>query len=553
MPSSVTPADDQRERGRQAFARQAWSDAHALLSAADRDGTIEFEDLERLSIATHLLGRDDESVEYLTRGHQEALRLDDVRAAARYAFWLAMEYIGRNEMARAGGWLTRAARFLDGQPDCVEHGYLLVPAVMQRLDSGEFAEASATLDEVAAIAERFGDPDLTTLARLCQGEALIGQAELQRGVALLDEAMVAVSAGEVSPQIVGIVYCSVIETCHGIFDLRRAQEWTAALSRWCDSQPDLVPYRGQCLLYRAELMTLHGAWHDAVEESERAHAQLARDAGNPALGSAVYQRAELHRLRGEFAEAEAAYREASRQGRRPEPGLALLRLAQGDVRAAASSIRRSLDEAADRATRPRLLEASVEINLAAGDRAAARAATDELALIAGGSDAPMLKAMAARAQGAVRLAEGDARSALAPLRTAWTLWRALDAPDEAARTGSRIGTACDRAGDADGAAMELDSARLTFSKLGATWDTASHHGAAGHGAGQSAPSGLTERELEVLRLIATGRTNRSIASELFISEKTVARHVSNIFTKLGLSSRSAATAYAYEHDLLAPT
>lgn len=540
---------DALDRGREAFGRQAWGDAYAQLSTADRDRPLELEDLERLAVAVYLLGRDGDTADVLARAHHESLRRGDPARAARHAFWLGFGLLERGDMAQGGGWLGRAGRVLEGQPACVEHGYLLLPVALQSLGESDFRSASATFDKIAEIAERFLDPDLVTLARLGRGQALIGMAETERGVALLDEAMVAVTAGEVSPIVVGIVYCSVIEACQGIFDLRRAQEWTAALSRWCESQPDLVPYRGQCLLYRAELMQLHGAWQDAADEARRAHEQLARPPAEPAVGAAIYQQAELHRLRGEFAKAEEAYRQASQHGRRPEPGLAQLRLAQGQIDAAAAAIRRALDEAHDRATRPRLLDASVEIALAAGDIAAATAASAELSEIADTSAAPLLRAMAARAEGAVHLAQGDARGALGALRRAWATWQDLDAPYEAARVRVLIGLACRELADNDTAEMELDAARQVFRQLGARPDLARADALAGKAATRAA-GGLTAREVEVLRLVAAGKTNRAIATSLFISEKTVARHVSNIFTKLGLSSRSAATAYAYQHDLL---
>jgi DNA-binding CsgD family transcriptional regulator len=283
-----------------------------------------------------------------------------------------------------------------------------------------------------------------------------------------------------------------------------------------------------------------------MEEARRAFDRFLQPSGHPAAGAAAYQLAELHRLRGEAAEAEEAYRRASRWGREPQPGLALLRLAQGQPAAAQAAIRRALEEAVDLPGRARLLPAAAEIALAAGDRAAARAAAGELAEAAGRLDAPLLDATAAAASGAVRLADGDARAALVDLRAAWAAWRELGAPYEAARARVGIGLACRALGDPDSAALELDAARAVFEELGAAPDLAGLERLTG----RAPAGGLTPREVQVLRLVATGKTNRAIAAELLLSERTVDRHVSNIFTKLGVSSRAAATAWAYQHQLV---
>jgi ATP/maltotriose-dependent transcriptional regulator MalT len=541
---------DTLDRGRDAFRRNAWLDAHAHLSAADRDNVLEPDDLERLAMAAYLVGKDTDSADAWTRAHQGFLSRGDVERAARCAFWLAFGLLNHGERARGGAWIARAQRLLDDpQHDCVEQGYLLLPVALESLIKGDAARAYATFCQAAEIGDRFGDPDLIALARHSRGRVLIRMGEIRNGVTLLDEAMVAVEAGELSPIVVGDVYCSVIEGCLEVFDFRRAQEWTTALTHWCESQPDLVPYSGQCLVRRAEILQLHGVWPDAAEEARRACERFLQGPDQPATGAAFYQRAELHRLRGEFGDAEEAYRQASRHGRNPQPGLAQLRLAQNQIDAAAAAIRHAVDGAQNRTTRSRLLPAHVEIMLAARDVHAAHVAADELAEIARDLDAPLLHAVAAQARGAVLLAEGDARAALTAFRQAWTAWQEIEVPYEAARVRVLTGLACRALGDIDAAEMEIDAARWVFQQLGAGPDLARVEALA-RTAPPKAPGGLSAREVQVLRLVASGKTNRAIAAELFISERTVERHVSNIFIKLDVSSRAAATAYAYEHQLV---
>ncbi len=461
-------------RGREAFQRKAWKDAHAFLLAADREAPLTLEDLERLGEAAYLVGLVADTTSIQERAHREALRSGNPCRAAWHAFWLGLSLLDRGEQAQAGGWFARADRILDDAGvDCVERGYLLMPSALGSVAQGDHEAAFATYVAASAIAERFGDTDLATLARLGQGEEKIALGDVRAGVELLDEAMVAVRADQVSPIVVGIVYCSVIDTFQAIFDVRRAQEWTTALSRWCDSQPDLVPYRGQCRLQRARLMQLRGDWRDADEEARLAREWLSRpSAGDPAIGEAVYQQAELHRLQGRLADAETGYREASRHGRRPEPGLALLRLAQGQVRPALASVRRALAEAPDPPTRSRLLEPAVEIALAAGDIEGARRTAEELGELAASLDAPLLQAMAARANGAVLLEAGQWEVAIGVLRSAWSAWQAIGAPYEAARAQVLVARACRALDDEDAAAMELDAARRVFDDLSAAPDLA---------------------------------------------------------------------------------
>ena len=538
------------DAGRESFRAQAWADAFAQLSSADRESALGPGDLERLAVAAYLLGRDADSAKAWVRAFKLLEDRGEAQRAVRCAFWLAFELMNADEMAQAGGWLARAGRLLEGcEPGCVESGFLLLPGALQAVYGGEAQAACRGFAEAAAVGDRFGDRDLMTLGRMGQGQALIALGRPADGVALLDEVMVGVAAGEVSPLVAGVAYCAVISACHELFDFRRAGEWTAALSHWCEAQPDLVPYRGQCLVHRSQIMQVHGSWPGALLEAQRACERLAQPPGQPALGMAFCQRGELHRLRGEFPLAEQAYRQANHFGHEPQPGLALLRLAQDQVGTAQASIRRAVEETRDPMTRTRRLPAYVEIALAAGDVKAAHEAADELSGIASAAGMTALGAVADTAQGAVLLADGDPRAALQTLRQAWRAWQELDAPYDGARVRVLVGVACRALGDQDGAEMEFDAARRVFAELGASPDVARVESISSVTA-TTARGGLTAREAQVLRLVAAGKTNRAIASDLFLSEKTVARHVSNIFTKLGVASRSAATAYAYEHNLV---
>jgi ATP/maltotriose-dependent transcriptional regulator MalT len=363
------------------------------------------------------------------------------------------------------------------------------------------------------------------------------------GLALLDEAMVAVTTEELSPFVVGIVYCGVILACQEVFEVGRAREWTLALTRWVEQQRDLVAFTGHCLVHRSEILQLGGSWPDALEEARRAGRRLA-ETRDPTAGAAYYRQGDVLRLCGELAAAEQAYREASRFGWEPQPGLAQLRLAQGKCEAALAAIRRACAEDALPLKRAALLPAHVEIALAAGELEEAGSACRELEQLAERYASAMLEAMVAYARGAVALAQGDARAALASLRSARQIWLELDAPYEVARTRALAARACSALGDEEAAALELDAAREIFARLGAAPDLERLQPSA------AGAHGLSPRELEVLRLVAAGKSNREIAAALVISEHTVARHLQNIYAKLRVPSRAAATAFAFERDLV---
>jgi len=544
----MAPSPTPLELGRAHYAARSWQAAVDQLTQADDDGGLSGPDLERLAVATALTGRAPTAVEILTRAHKRFLDDGDVISAARCAGWIGMHLMLLGERATSGGWFARAQRLVQEAPTpCSVEGFLLIPAGLGAMYGGDPGNAAAMFGRAEQIGEEFHDPDVTGLSRLGLGHAQIMLGRSDEGLRLLDEAMVAVTAGEISPIPSGIIYCGVIDACHLAFDVHRAQEWTTALDRWCQAQPDLVPFSGQCRARRAELYVMHGAWSEALEAARIAQERL-RLGDRDALFGAHYQQGEVERLRGDLDAAEESYRRANESGYDPQPGMALLRLARGNARSAQGLIRRAAGDA-DPATRRRRLPAQVEIELAAGDVAAARACADELMAVSRSSPMPIVRAVACQADGTVLLAEGDPADALRQLRRAWALWMDLDAPYEAARCRIASGRACRALGDDDSAAMEFEAARAVLLELGAGPELAALEAMS---ADRSAPvgSGLTPREVDIVRHVSTGMTNRQIAQQLFVSEKTVARHLSNIFTKLGLASRAAVTAYAYEHGLV---
>ncbi len=531
------------EEARDAYDSHRWGDAWRLLSPIAI--TLDVDDLDRLATAAYLTGHDEEGFEHWARAHQVCASSGEVHRAANFGAKIAQGLGFKGDLGRCRGWVDRTARLLDDTSiDCVEQGYLeLGLAMLCIFEAGDLPAAHSHFVRAGKIGARFAHRELVTLARIGEGRMRIYLGEIIQGTALLDEAVVSIEAGELSPLAAGDAYCMVIDACAELFDFGRCRRWTESFVRWCDAQQELVLYRGHCFLHRAEVLCLLGSWTDALVEARHACDRLAAPVNPAALAGACTIEGDLLRLTGDHRGAEASYQRASEIGCDPQPGLALLRLAQGRVDAADPMIRRALGEAEDPISRARLLGAYVEIVLAAGDTPAARTAAEELRGVAGEIRTPLLRAHAARAVGAVLLAEGDGGAALLELRRAFIDFNTLDIPYEAARTRLLIAQACRELGDREAAEMEVTAAHSVLDSLSRAV------GASSRDPVPCAPGGLTHRELDVLRLLAQGKTNRVIAQELVVSEKTVASHVSHIFTKIGVTSRSAATAYAYDHEL----
>jgi DNA-binding CsgD family transcriptional regulator len=531
---------------RDAFERREWVAAYEGLTDVAAS-ELAADDYARLATAAYLLGKRDDCIRAMQVSYQAHIEADDNRAAIRCAFWLAMVLITGGEVSVGAGWVARAQRHLEHLPDdVVERGYVLMHLMYQHIYQGDFGPAAELAAEVTDYGRRFRDADLVAVGLMAQGRMLLYSGQVPAGLRAFDEAMVGIAAGEVSPIFAGQVYCSMIEGCQEISDFGRAAQWTAALARWCDEQPGLVPFTGQCAVHRGQIMRLRGAFAEACEEFDLAVRRYAAAGASQAAGLAHAERGDVRRILGDVAGAERAYADATAHGHEPQPGLALLWLARGRTTASVNAVRRLLAEAQDPVNRSRVLPAAIDILIASGAGDEAVGLAEELETIAEAFGVPALQARAADAVGAVQLGADDPAAALRAWRKAAKMWSDVGAPYEVARARLGLGRAFRALGDEQSALTEFAAAQHSFDALGAS-------PAARQAAGEatpSAPRGLTAREIEVLRLVASGRSNQQIAAALVVSDKTIARHLSNIFTKLGVSSRTAAAAFAFEQGLV---
>ena len=544
--AGAAPGLDSLEAARAAFAVQGWVVAYeGFMALRDRD-VLTAEDLHILGESAWWLGKIDACLEAFEAAYHRFLADDQPIRAAMSAFYLAIHSMSRGDSAQGSAWLARARRLVADDPETAPQGYVFYVDIFSALGGGDLAEAEARAQEMEALGRRLEEPNLAALGVLGRGRVLVKKGQVTAGMTLLDDAMLEALSGRLDPTWAGTIYCHLMDVCHELADVRRAAEWTLATSRWCDTIPDANLYPGICRVHRAQVMQVQGDWEGAESEADRAY----RDMLGVHVGTAAggqYEIGEIRRLRGDFAGAEEAFKRAHELGRDPQPGLALLRLAQGRIDVAVASMRAALDVTADPLARARLCVAHVEIALAAADIGAADTTTSELEQTAATFSSPGLLAAAKAARGAVLLAEGRAPEALVELREACRRWQEIEAPYEAAKTRLLLADAHSALADKDAVTLELDAADAVFRRLGADSDARS---VANRRSEATLPAGMTQREAEVLQLVAAGRSNREIAAELFLSERTVHRHVSNILTKLALPSRAAATAFAYEHGLV---
>ncbi|MEU5216064.1 LuxR C-terminal-related transcriptional regulator [Streptomyces sp. NPDC020807] len=532
---------------------------YALLHAEDRHPTraLTGEDLAELADAAWWSGHVEESVTARLRAHAACLAAGDHRGAGLAAWWLSYEYEALGRPAAAAGWLHRARHHLAALPPCPEQCFLAWTDAGEATARGDHAAALAGAARMTRLAS--DDPELLALARQATSAALLAQGRRAEALGELDEAMCAVTAGELGDVFTGWLYCLALTQCMECADLGRAAEWTDAAMRWCAPSGD-NPFRGVCRAHRVEVLDLLGDWPLAEAEARQSCREIPVDCLESAA-AAFYAAGDVQRRQGRLDEAAVSYAHAHELGRIPQPGLALLRLAQGRADAAVAGIALALacadEHGPDLLCRARLLSARTEVALAVRDAAgAARAAAELDGLAAAAGEAPLLRATADTALGSVALAENRTGPALRLLRRALAGWLGLRVPYEAAQVRMLLAAAGRSLGDEEAARLELGTARAAFERLGAVPDArraaALLSGGRHAGKDRRLPGGLTAREAEVLRLVAGGGTNKEIAGALVISEHTVSRHLNNIFAKLGVGSRAAATAYAYAHDLVPP-
>ncbi len=530
------------DAARAALSRGDWSEALARAVALS-DDAVEADRLDIVAEASWWLGRLDDCIDAREAAYHRYEAVGERISAGRCAVRLWEHHQMKLRSAIAGAWLRRARRWLESETTCVEYGDLLLREAEVAHGGGDLDHALAISQTALELARSLPSADLEAEALQTIGRLLIDAGHVADGLGHLDEAMLTSVEGRLSPYTTGKVHCSMISACEQIGDLRRAAEWTDATLRWSERHP-LAMWPGICRVHHAALLQQRGDWAAAEREARRACAEL--DGFHvPNVAAGYVEIGEVRRRLGDLVGAEAAFAKAEELCGQPAAGLALVRLAQGRIDAATIIITRMLAEQIwNQLARAKLLPGRIQIAVAAGDLHTAEQAASELERIAAEFASPALSAAAGSARGRVQLAQGDASAACTTLQRAIQEWSPLDVPYEIATARLLLGHACRICGDEDTAARSLALAADIFDRLGAALDAQQLRDLA---VPAQLPAGLSEREAEVLTLVAAGKTNKQIAGSLHLSERTVARHLSNIFTKIGVTTRTAAAAFAYEH------
>lgn len=525
------------EAGRAAASRRDWAGAHRELSRAAHHADLRADDLLLLSDAAWWLGRMAETMALSERVHRLYVEEGRLDRAALCALTTGELWLISGEVPVGLGWIARARRLLVDLPECEVHGYLLFTDAQLAQERGDDDDVADAARQLAELARRQASPTLEALALLLEGTLAVRHGRTAEGFALLDEAMLPVLAGQVDDGFAGNLYCQVMSLCLEVGDVRRMRTWLRTTEKWCTQFSDAVMFVGVCRMHRVQLLVLDCAWDDAALEAERVRHELA-EMNAAAVAEAHYQLGDMHRLRGALDAAGPEYDAARALGREPQPGEALLRLAEGRPDAAWSGIATALEAGFPPARRP-CLGPAVEIALAGGRTATAAALADELADAAEQCPGSLFRGAARAARGRVHLAQGRAEDAVAALRDALRTYTDLSAHPEAAQVQALLADAYEAAGRPEDAEDAAGAAAEARRRLGLAAPR------------RAVPAGvLTGREREVLRLVAEGASNRDVAQVLTLSDKTVGRHLANVYAKLGVSSRTAAVARAREQRLL---
>jgi len=549
----MTDRADRLAEARDAHRRREWSAAYDALSGLRRTGPLDGDDLAALSDAAWWLGLIRQSLEACEEGHDRFLADGRLDRAAMLAIEAGFSWSLRGEPEIGAGWVSRARRLLAGQPTGTAQAMLMWMDARARAEAGDVEGALHDCDRLRTLGGELGEPVVGCLALALEGSLVVLGGDTARGFELLDEAMLPALAGRIPPDFAGNLYCQMLSVCHEVGDVPRARRWTEATQRWTDTFTSAAMFVGVCRVHRSQLLRLSGEWAAAEREAAAANHELA-ELNVEAVGEARYELGETHRLRGDLDGARAWYAAAAELGRSPEPGVSLVLLESGRHDEALAGVQQALLEEGEPCRRARLLAAHVEIAVEAGRADLAEDPALELEALAHRFGTPGLRAWAGQARGTALLGADDPEGALPHLRVALFEYDAMGAAYDAATCRALLGKAFGALGDDRAAHVETEAGRRAFEDLGATprvaWLTRLTAGVAGP---TTLPGGLTERETQILALVAEGSSNREVARRLVISEKTVARHLANVYLKLGVGSRTAASAWAHRQGLVAPS
>lgn len=538
MTTRIDPQTELLLAARTAHVRRDWRAAYEAFALVAEDTSLGVDDLEAMASAAWRLGRGKESLRVAERVFTQLARTDPPSAAMK-AVDVALAWLTRGDVNIGQGWMNRARRLLDGEPVGPTHGYLAyldaVVAVMNR----DTALIGPRVTELRKLCAQVDSPALAALCHVAEGLEAMLDGRMAEAYGLIDEAMLPVLADEVPLEWAGDIYCIVLHHCHRLADLPRMRAWTQSMERWCNEFAGSATYGGVCDVHRLQV---EAATEDLrLLESRLVTASRALEEVNSwAAGEGYYQLGEVRRRRGDDDGAFAAFGRARMLGVEPQPGEALLRCRSGDGDTAWTDLRVAL-AGLNRLDRMSLLRGAVEVALARGDVDEAERHCEELESGAAAFGTPGFRAWAAHARGAVLVRRGEHASALDVLEDALREYRTQQCRYEIAQVYEWMALAHQALGDHETAAADTATADNIYTQLGVE---------PVEPCGATAPGGLTKREVDILRRIAGGATNKQVAEQICISEKTVGRHLANIYAKLGVSSRTAALAWAHDNNLL---